>query len=129
MTLMLLCVVGVANAEWERVYRIDYSNFSEIQEETEAFLAEVRKADSGNETINEAAYQRLSAEIADIKATYNTVYAEFIALAQINGQSWAASFGNKLGGIQVWHQRHEGHLRQPLWTGLTDRGEHLGQHL
>ena len=72
----------------------------EIQEEIEAILNDAKAIDSVKQAINEAAYQRLSAEIADIEATYNTVYAEFMALAQINGSGWAASFGNKLGGIQ-----------------------------
>jgi hypothetical protein len=48
----------------------------------------------------EAAFQRMSAEIAEIQATYDLVYSEFVALAQVNGSGWAASFGGKLGGIQ-----------------------------
>ena len=50
--------------------------------------------------INDEVYAKLSAEIADIAATYNTVYSEFFALAQTNGSGWAASFGGKLSGIQ-----------------------------
>ena len=36
----------------------------------------------------------------EIQANYDTAYKEFVALAQINGAGWAASYGNKFGGIQ-----------------------------
>ena len=64
-------------------------------------LPEIATMTAANDAeANEAAYKRLSAEIDDIQATYDLVYNEYIALAQINGSGWAASFGNRLGGIQ-----------------------------
>ena len=77
-----------------------YAILDEINAEIEAILTEAKELEEVKKAINEAVYQRLSAEIAEIEATYNTVYSEFMALAMTNGSGWAASFGGKLGGIQ-----------------------------
>ena len=77
-----------------------YAILEEINTEIEAILAEAKQSEGGQQAINKQAYDRLSAEIDDIQATYDLVYNEYIALAQINGSGWAASFGNRLGGIQ-----------------------------
>ena len=77
-----------------------YAILEEINTEIEAILAEAKQSEGGQQAINKQAYNRLSAEIDDIQATYDLVYNEYIALAQINGSGWAASFGNRLGGIQ-----------------------------
>ena len=77
-----------------------YAILEEINTEIEAILAEAKQSEGGQQAINKQAYDRLSAEIDDIQTTYDLVYNEYIALAQINGSGWAASFGNRLGGIQ-----------------------------
>lgn len=49
---------------------------------------------------NEAAYAKLSAEVDAIQAEYDALYAQFVAIAQVKGTGWAASFGNGLGALQ-----------------------------
>ena len=74
-----------------------YDILAEIQTEIAAIENDAKALDG---VANAVAYQRLLAEINDIEATYNTVYSEFVALAQINGSGWAVTFGGKLSGIQ-----------------------------
>ena len=52
------------------------------------------------ETAKEAAYAKLSAEVDAIQAEYDALYAQFVAIAQVKGTGWAASFGNGLGALQ-----------------------------
>ena len=49
---------------------------------------------------SEAAYAKLSAEVDAIQAEYDALYAQFVAIAQVKGTGWAASFGNGLGALQ-----------------------------
>ena len=70
-----------------------YEIRDEILAECEAILAEIESVDA------EAIYNALMAQIAELEATYNTTWDEFMAIAPAMGSGWAQTYGAQLSGI------------------------------
>ena len=71
-----------------------YEIRDEILAECEAILAEIESVDA------EAIYNALMAQIAELEATYNTAWSEFMAIAPVMGSGWAQTYGAQFSGIQ-----------------------------
>ena len=83
---------------------------NEVNTECAAIKAEIEEAYNALTAANDAAYERLSAQIADLEAYYNEVYALFMQTAPTQPQGWAMTYGNQLGGIQGAIQGLKGSL-------------------
>ena len=83
---------------------------NEVNTECAAIKAEIEEAYNALTAANDAAYERLSAQIADLEAYYNEVYALFMQTAPTQPQGWAMTYGNQLGGIQGAIQSLKGSL-------------------
>lgn len=83
---------------------------NEVNTECAAIKAEIEEAYNALVAANDAAYERLSAQIADLEAYYNEVYALFMQAAPTQPQGWAMTYGNQLGGIQGAIQGLKGSL-------------------
>lgn len=83
---------------------------NEVNTECAAIKAEIEEAYNALVAANDAAYERLSAQIADLEAYYNEVYALFMQTAPTQPQGWAMTYGNQLGGIQGAIQGLKGSL-------------------
>ncbi len=71
----------------------------EIVAECEAIKADAQAIVEAKEAANEAAYERLMAQISELEEYYNEVYAKFLAAAQTQPQGWSRTYGAQLGGI------------------------------
>ena len=83
---------------------------NEVNTECAAIKAEIEEAYNALTAANDAAYERLSAQIADLEAYYKEVYALFMQTAPTQPQGWAMTYGNQLGGIQGAIQSLKGSL-------------------
>ena len=72
---------------------------NEIVAECDAIRSEAQAIVEAKEAANEAAYERLMAQISELEAYYNEVYAKFLAAAQTQPQGWSRTYGAQLGGI------------------------------
>ena len=72
---------------------------NEIVAECDAIRSEAQAIVEAKEAANEAAYERLMAQISELEAYYNEVYAKFLAAAQTQPQGWSRTYGAQLAGI------------------------------
>ena len=93
----------------------DYKKKLELAQEAEAYingvkdeiLAECAEIEAAAQAAaqakidaNEAAYERLMAQIGELEEYYNEIYALFTELALTQPQGWSRTYGAQLGGIQ-----------------------------